>query len=86
MKRLRIEWLRTIRFFVTRDEYRVNLRKMIKEVGLSGLTPVILRTVPTDMKVLYEIKWWLQPFVWIRIMQVSILNAQNEGMRRVQNG
>ena len=85
IKRLKIEWLKTIRFFVERDNYRIELRRMIKKYGIAGLPESVQRTIPVDMKVLYEIKWWLQPFVWLRIMQVTMLNAQNEGMRRAEN-
>lgn len=84
-KRLKIEWLKAIRFFVERDSYRIELRRMIKKYGIAGLPESVQRTIPVDMKVLYEIKWWLQPFVWLRIMQITVLNAQNEGMRRAEN-
>lgn len=86
MPRLKIEWDKAIKFFKERDAYRIQLRGWIKKHGLANLPEVVLRTVPVDMKVLYEIKWWLQPIVWVRIIQMSVLNAQNEGVRRIQNG
>lgn len=85
IKRLKSEWKKTIDFFKARDEYRTELKGWIKKYGLVNLPASVQRTVPVDMKVLYEMKWWLQPFVWLRIIQITVLNTQNEGMRRVEN-
>ena len=86
MSDLKNEWNKTITFFIERDNYRKSLKGWINKYGLSNLPVSVQKTVPTDMKVLYEIKWWLQPFVWVRIIQITWLNAHNEGMGRVVNG
>lgn len=86
IKGLKQEWNKAITFFVERDNYKKDLKGWIKKYGIANLPESVQRTIPTDMKVLYEIKWWLQPFVWFRIIQLTILNTQNEGLRRVQNG
>ena len=86
MQGLKTEWKKTITFFEERDKYRKDLKGWIKKYGLSNLPKSVQRTVPTDRKVLYEMKWWLQPTVWFRIIQITWLNAENEGIGRVVNG
>ena len=77
---------KTIYYFISRDEYKKNLSGWIKKYGLANLPASVQRTVPTDIKVLYEIKWWLQPIVWFKIIQIAWHNAQNESIGRVVNG
>ena len=84
--KLKIEWDKTIKYFVERDNYKNDLKGWINKYGLVNLPKSVQRTVPTERKVLYEIKWWLQPMVWFRIIQITVLNTQNEGLRRAQNG
>ena len=71
--------------FIKRDKYRIELRRAIKRHGLANLPKAVLRTVPTDMKTLYELPWYLNLHVIVRIVQASILNAQNEAFRRALN-
>jgi len=86
MSRLKIEVSKLINYFKSRDEYRIELRKCIKKYGFANLPASVQRTVPTDMKVLYEIKWWMQPFVWFRIFQTAWLRAESKGLRRALHG
>ena len=86
VKGLRIEFRKSINFFVERDSYKKDLKGWIKKYGLANLPKSVQRTVPTDRKVLYERKWYLQPIVWLRIVQLTWLNTENEGMRRALNG
>jgi len=85
MKGLKTEWSKLVVFFKERDAYRIQLRGWIKKYGLAGLPPTVLKTVPTDLKVLYEIKWYLQPMVWWRFLQIVWLNEENEGFRRLKD-
>ena len=86
VKGLKIEWHKAIDFFKERDKYKEDLKGWIKKYGLANLPKSVQRTVPTNRKVLYEIKWYFQPTVWLRILQIAWLNTENEGVRRAQNG
>ncbi len=81
----KIEWAKVVKYFIERDAYRKNLRGWISKHGLSNLPKSVQDTVPTDMKVLYEIAWYLQPWVWVRMFMIAWHNAQNESIGRVTN-
>ena len=80
------EWGKVTNYFKERETYKVDLRNLIDKHGLSNLSTAILRTVPTDLKVLREKPWYWHISVWARIIQITFLNAQNEGMKRAYNG
>ena len=86
LPRLKIEWDKTIAYFKERDKYKQDLKGWIKKYGLVNLPASVQRTIPTSFKVLYEVKWWLQPVVWWRILQITWLNTHNEGLRRLSDG
>lgn len=73
----------TIEFFKAREAYKKDLIKAIKKYGISNLPKVIQDTIPVDMKALYEMPWYLNLFVWYRIVQISILNAKNDFAKKV---
>ena len=81
-----LEWKKTIDFFKERDAYRLKLRGWIDRFGFANLPPAVLRTVPTDRKVLYEVKWFLQLGVWLKIILLTWHNAQNELIKEAVNG
>lgn len=81
-----IQWNKTIDYFKARDEYKVSLAGWISKYGLVNLPASVQRTVPTDRKVLYEPKWYLQPIVWTRIIQITVLNARKEAMKVAIHG
>jgi len=83
---LKTEFRKVVNFFVERDNYKRDLKGWIKKYGFANLPKSVQRTVPTDMKVLYEIKWKYNIVVWTTIFRIAIANAQNEGMRRATNG
>ena len=86
MPKLKIELTKTVNYFKERDTYNVKLKGWIKKYGIAGLPKSVQRTIPTDRKVLYEMKWWLQPLVWLRILQISWLNVGNNSMKEIVNG
>ena len=86
MKNLKAEFKKAVDFFKERDNYRLELRRMIKKYGIASLPKSVQRTIPVDRKVLYERKWYLHLTVWFRILQIAWLNTENEGMRRAANG
>ncbi len=85
-KNLKIEWTKTIEYFKSRDEYKLELKRMIKKYGIAGLPMAVQRTIPVDRKVLHERVWYWHPSVWLRILQITWLNTENEGMRRALHG
>lgn len=86
LPKLKSELKKSIDFFETRDEYKIELRRMIKKYGIAGLPAAVQRSIPTDRKVLYELGWKMQPVVWIRILQIAWLNAGNKAFRMALNG
>jgi hypothetical protein len=86
LTKLKSEFKKTVAYFKARDEYRIELRGWIKKYGIVNLPESVQRTIPTDGKVLYEIKWYFNLIVWLRIFQITWLNVGNEGIRSVLDG
>lgn len=72
-------------FFKERDGYRKQLRRAIATYGAQNLPPAMQRTIPADIRILYEPPWWLNLKVRIRILQIAYLNAERECIRKVIN-
>ena len=79
------ELKKVINYFRERDIYKITLRRYINKYGIVNMPKDVQRTIPTEMKVLYELPWWLHPVVWMRLVQIAYLNAHNECIRRILN-
>ena len=65
-----------------RDNYKRELCKVVNKYGIVNMPISVQRTMPTDLKVLYELPWYVHPTVWRRILQIAWKNAHNEIVRR----
>ena len=79
------EFKKVIVFFKERETFKKQLKIAIKKYGVANIPADLQRSIPTDMKVLYELPWYLNPIVWLRSLQIAYLNAHNECIRRILN-
>ncbi len=84
-KMLKNEFVKAVNFFRSRESYKKQLRKAMNKYGVVNLPESVQRTIPTNLKVLYEIPWYLNIVVWFRIGQIAWLNTENECIRKVIN-
>ncbi len=93
IKMLQISWedikkqfKELINFFNLREDYKVKLKEAIKKYGVSKLPSDVLKTVPPDLRVLYELPWYLHISVWVYMVKIAVQRASNEKFRSVTNG
>ena len=84
-KMLKTELTKQLNFFKDREDYKVKLRKAINKHGIAALPKDVQRTMPTDIKTLYELPWFLNLYVWFTMLKTSWTAAQNESIRSVLN-
>lgn len=70
-------------FFVQRDEYIQELKTAIANYGIVNLPPNVQRSIPTDIKVLYELPWRWNIFVRIKILRIGWMHAVNAKIKEV---
>jgi len=79
------EFKKVVDFFKKREQYKKDLRKFINKYGVVNLTPAMQRSMPTNIFVLYELPWYLNIIVLIRIPQIAWHSACKEAIRRAIN-
>ena len=72
-------------FFIKRDVYRIQLRDAIRKYGIAALSEDVLKTVPADTRILYEMSWKWNIIVRWRILQIGWVTAQHEMARSIEN-
>lgn len=80
-----MELNKLITFYKEREKYKKDLRRIIAKYGVANLSPVIQRTIPKDMKTLYELTWWMQPKVLWLLPITALKQAKNESIRKELN-
>lgn len=83
LKQFKSELRKTIHFFNARENFKNELDKAVEKYGIVNLPKDVLRAIPTGIKAVYESKWYWHPFVWMRIIQIAFLNAENENIKKV---
>lgn len=78
-----------IDFFRKRANFIAETKKAIKKYGFANLPKTVKEAFPEDpvarVKVLYELPWFLNIVVLIRIVQIAYANAEMQLVRGALN-